>query len=315
MGMVVCLFSRTKLLAPQMLFETLEYYENLSRCPRYLKDYEQIKELIAIKARYKRCLNHWKPHLDNSKNFINQNIDKNPSIFGSSYVVVLGAGMANDLDLYFLTDHFEKVILSDLFFLKNTREALSFYPNIFYSEFDVTDCMERILDLVSRYKNNYSAFLERLKDFVDERNNFSVIIKQHPLIKITASNETQNVISLNLLSQLPLSFAKLFEKYFKAEYKEEDCSFFYKMIIKEHLSILNHLKKLGKTVLVISDSHKYVSDRRGKEIAQESSLFGISLKQNLLNIKEQKNWYWDLAPLGEVSNSYSLRLMVNAYKL
>ena len=79
--------------------------------------------------------------------------------------------------------------------------------------------------------------------------------------------------------------------------------------------MMNHLKKLGKTVLLISDTHKYVSDRRGKEIAQESSLFGVSAKQNLLNIKEQQNWYWDLAPLGEVSNSYSLRLLVNAYKL
>ena len=104
-----------------MLFEILEYYENLSRCPRYLKDYEQIKELIAIKARYKRCLNQWKSHLDNSKNFINQNIDRNPSIFGSSYVLVLGAGMANDLDLYFLTDNFEKPTLS--------KDQFLFYEN------------------------------------------------------------------------------------------------------------------------------------------------------------------------------------------
>lgn len=298
-----------------MLFETLEYYENLSRCPRYLKDYGQIKELIAIKARHKRCLNQWKPHLDNSKNFINQNIDKNPSIFGSSHILVLGAGMANDLDLHSLTDKFDKVILNDLFFLKSTRKSLSHYPNIFYTEFDITGCMEKILDLVLKHQNNYSIFLEKLHDFTKKRDDFNRLLKQQTLVKITGSSDIQNIISLNLLSQLPLSFQKLFEKYFKTEYKEKDCCFFYKMIIKEHLSMLNHLKKLGKTVLIISDSYKYVSNKRGKEILQESSLFDINIKQNLLNIKEEKNWYWELAPIGEVSHSYSLRLLVNAYKI
>ena len=298
-----------------MLFETLEYYENINRCPSYLKSYKQIEELIAIKYRHKRCFAHWKAHLDNTKKFINENIDKNPNIFGSSYVLVLGTGMGNDLDLHFLTDNFEKVILADLFFLKSARKRLSFYPNIFFSEFDITQCMEEIFLLIQRYKNDKSTFLEKLQEFTAQRSNSSTATSEHPFIKIIHNDETRNIISLNLLSQLPLSFAKLFETTFKSSYNEKEFSFFYKMLIKEHLQLMSYAKRQGKNVLIISDTYKYVSDRRGKEMSQESSLYEISIKQNLPSIKEQKNWYWELAPLGEISSNYSLRLLVSGIKL
>jgi hypothetical protein len=228
---------------------------------------------------------------------------------------VLGAGFGNDLDLYFLADNFEKIILADLFFLKSARKKLSFYPNIFFSEFDVTQCMEEILLLVKRYKNDKNAFLERLKEFTAQRSNSANNFKDHPFVKLINNNETKNIISLNLLSQLPLSFAQLFEKTFKGSYNEKEFSFFYKMLIKEHLQLMTYAKKQGKSVLVISDTAKYFSDRRGKEMSQESSLYEVSIKQNLPSIKEQKNWYWELSPLGEISSNYSLMLLVSGIKI
>jgi hypothetical protein len=298
-----------------MLFETLEYYENINRCPSYLKSYKQIEELIAIKHRHQRCFTHWKAHLDNTKKFINENIDRDPNIFGSSYVLVLGAGLGNDLDLYFLTDNFERVILVDLFFLKSARKKLSFYPNIFFSEFDVTQCMEEILLLLQRYKNDKIAFLERLQEFTEQRSNSVNNFKEHPFIKLINNSEIKNIISLNLLSQLSLSFAQLFEQTFKGNYDEKEFYFFYKMLIKEHLQLMTYAKKQGKSVLIISDTSKYISDRRGKEMSQESTLYEVSIRQNLPNIKQQKNWYWELAPLGEISSNYSLRLLVSGIKI
>lgn len=298
-----------------MLFETLEYYENINRCPSYLKSYKQIEELIAIKHRHQRCFSHWKTHLENTKQFINANIDKDPNIFGSSYVLVLGAGFGNDLDLHFLTDNFEKIILADLFFLKSARKKLSCYPNIFFSEFDITQCMEKILLLLQRYKNDKNTFLEKLQEYTRQRSNSVNNLKEHPFIKLINNNETKNIISLNLLSQIPLSFVKLFEKTFKGCYNEKEFYFFYRMLLKEHLQLMTYAKQEGKSVLIISDTSKYVSDRRGKEISQESSLYEINMKQNLPNIKEEKNWYWKLAPAGEISSNYSLKLLVNAIKL
>ena len=228
---------------------------------------------------------------------------------------MLGAGFGNDLDLYFLTDNFEKIILADLFFLKSARKKMSFYPNIFFSEFDITQCMEEILLLLQRYKNDKNTFLEKLQEYTRQRSNSANNLKEHPFVKLINNNETKNIISLNLLSQIPLSFTRLFEKTFKGCYNEKEFYFFYRMLIKEHLQLMTYAKKEGKSVLIISDTSKYVSDRRGKEISQESSLYEINMKQNLPSVKEQKNWYWELAPLGEISSNYSLKLLVNAIKV
>ena len=228
---------------------------------------------------------------------------------------MLGAGFGNDLDLHFLTDNFEKIILADLFFLKSARKKLSYYPNIFFSEFDITQCMEKILLLLQRYKNDKNTFLEKLQEYTRQRSNSVNNLKEHPFIKLINNNETKNIISLNLLSQIPSSFVQLFKKTFKGCYNEKEFYFFYRMLLKEHLQLMTYAKKEGKSVLIISDTSKYVSDRRGKEISQESSLYEINIKQNLPSIKEEKNWYWELAPLGEISSNYSLKLIVNAIKL
>ena len=67
--------------------------------------------------------------------------------------------------------------------------------------------------------------------------------------------------------------------------------------------------------LLLTDSQKYVSDNRGKEKDKESSLHGINLVQHLGKITCKEKWYWDLAPVGELSNSYAMKLLVNAIKL
>ena len=115
-----------------MLFEALEYFHNSNKCPKYLQDFGHLSEIIAIKSRAKRCFKSWKPHLDNSKHFINSNLDLNPNIYGNSSILIFGAGMCNDLDLYYLGDNFDKVILLDLFFLSSTRKELSKYNNVFF---------------------------------------------------------------------------------------------------------------------------------------------------------------------------------------
>ena len=98
-----------------------------------------------------------------------------------------------------------------------------------------------------------------------------------------------NIISLNMLSQLPLSYEKFFEKIFKKDYKEEDLSFFYKYLIKEHLQLLNLIKKMNKNVLLLTDSQKFVSDSRGKETAKESSVQEINIIQHLGKIASKEN--------------------------
>jgi len=296
-----------------MLFETLEYYENLPRCPKYLLEYEAIQESIAIKARYKRCAAQWKPHLENTKDFINKNICLSENALQAPTSIITGAGAGNDLDLFFLSDNCEKIILTDLFFLKADRKHLSTYPNLLFSEFDVSDQMQMILGITKQCGKDKDKLIKLLHKFIEQRKNI-YNFKQHPLVKLASSKEALNIISLNLLSQIPLNFSRLFEKTLKTSYAEEDFLFFFRNLITEHLSLLSYLKKLNTNIILITDTCKYLSDKKGKETHQESSLFEISLKQHLPPMKAERSWYWDLAPLGEFSKNYSVRLLVQACK-
>ena len=296
-----------------MLFEALEYFHNSSRCPQYLKDYGHLGEIIAIKARAKRCYSSWQSHLENSRLFIKQNLDLNPNIYGSSSVVIFGAGMCNDLDLHFLGDNFDKIILVDLFFLKSTREQLSKYPHIFFCELDVTNTMEKIYQLVNVNKD-IGQFKTSLENFC-QKNKTANVFNENPVKNLIANEDTSNIISLNLLSQIPLVFDSYFKKVFKSAYKSEDFDFFFKFLIKEHLQVLLTIEKMNKNVVLISDTHKFVSDKMGKEKGKESSLYNINLLQHLGKVKNKAKWYWDLAPHGELSQDYAMKLLVNAIKL
>lgn len=241
-------------------------------------------------------------------------LDLNPNIYGSSSILIFGAGMCNDLDLYYLGDNFDKVILLDLFFLESTREALSKYNNIFFCELDISNSMEKIHQLAKHYQDNYPKFINVLKQFC-EKNKLTNSLKEHSVFNLIKNNETNNIISLNLLSQIPLAYENFFEKTFKKEYREEDCSFFYKYLIKEHLHLLTLIKKMNKNVLLLTDIQKFVSDSSGKEKEKESSLQGINLIQHLGKISLKEKWYWDLAPIGEINNNYAMKLLINAIKL
>lgn len=296
-----------------MLFEALEYYENLPRYPKYLLGYEALQESIAIKARYKRCATQWRSHLENTRDFINKNICLSENALQHTTTIITGAGAGNDLDLFSLSDNCDKIILTDLFFLKADRKYLNTYPNLLFSEFDVSDQMQTILGITKQCGKEKDNLIELLHKFVEQRKN-TYNFKQHPLVKLAASTQALNIISLNLLSQIPLNFSRLFEKTLKNSYVEEDFLFFFRNLITEHLALLSYLKKLNTNIILITDTYKYLSGKKGKEIHQESSLFEINLKHHLPPIKEQRNWYWDLAPLSEFSKHYSVRLFVQACK-
>lgn len=297
-----------------MLFETLEYYENLPRCPKYLLKYEALQESIAIKARHKRCAAQWKSHLENTKDFINKNICLSESALRTPTTIIAGAGSANDLDLFFLSDNCDKIILTDLFFLKADRKHLSTYPNLLFSEFDISDQMQTVLEITKQCGKEKDNLIKLLHKFVEQRKS-TYNFKQHPLVKLATQKQAVNIISLNLLSQIPLNFSRLFEKILKNSYTEEDFLFFFRNLITEHLALLSYLKKLNTNIILITDTYKYLSGKKGKEIHQESSLFEVNLKQYLPPIKEERSWYWDLAPFGEFSKNYSVKLSVKACKV
>lgn len=231
-----------------MLIEIYEYLQEYFRASPYLRKTSLIQELIAIKSRAKRCKQAWQAHLDNSKRFIVEHACDFPK---TSQVLVCGAGLLNDLPLDFLSQNFAQVFLLDIYFLQTTLKQLRQYPNIKIIHYDLTS---------------------------------RIISKQEDLSDL----HFDLVISLNVLSQLPLYLPSIQAK----------------QIILEHLNWLENYQQNNKKIILITDYIKQVFDKSNNLQLEESSLCDIDLPL------AKSYWDWSLAPLGEIDPNYSLKLKI-----
>ncbi len=106
------------------------------------------------------------------------------------------------------------------------------------------------------------------------------------------------LISTNCLSQLALYGAKKISD--NGDLREK----FAQKLISQHLYFLRELKK---PTLLLSDFEKIFKSPEQKTLVQENTLAKVKLKP------PQREWLWQLAPLGEVSRTYSIELQVGSW--
>jgi hypothetical protein len=274
-----------------MIIETVSYCFHYFSCPKYIRDLGLLSELIAIESRYKRCSAAWQSHIDNTREALlafSQSANKN------SKIMILGAGLLNDIPLQELSEKFKEVILVDIFFLQSTINTTKRFNNVRFEEADLTGQLELA----------YKAYLMFRKDkdltkFDDRLRNLASLKPVYGLDYI----EVTHVASVNVLSQLTMPLKNLFE-----QVNIEAGDNFYQALIKNHIEYLLGFAKLGKNILLISDIEKEVLDLSGQLKLAESSIEGVELEDYGLNI--QDSWDWQLAPQGELDYPYSLKLKV-----
>jgi hypothetical protein len=106
------------------------------------------------------------------------------------------------------------------------------------------------------------------------------------------------MISTNCLSQLALYGAKNVAD--NGDLREKRAQ----KLISQHLHFLREMKK---PTLLLTDFEKIFKSPEQKVLVQESSLAKVKLKP------PQREWLWQLAPLGEVSRTYSIDLKVGSW--
>jgi hypothetical protein len=106
------------------------------------------------------------------------------------------------------------------------------------------------------------------------------------------------MVSTNLLSQLALYGTKDIPD--NGDRREKRAQ----KIISQHLHFLREMKK---PTLLLTDFEKIFKSPEQKVLVQESSLAKVNLKP------PQREWLWQLAPLGEVSRTYSIDLKVGSW--
>jgi hypothetical protein len=200
-----------------------------------------LHQAIGIDARYARHRNAWRPHLENSRDFI---LTSAKSCKRRRKAVLMGAGTLHDLPVQALANLFEEVVLVDLFHLWSTRWLAFNNKNITLKACDLTASLETI------YSGD--ATVHEPVEFLDD-------------------DDVDFVVSANIASQLPLIPLDWLNNCFNIDAGKRQQ--FGEEIISAHF---DYLKKFKATACLISDAERITLDESGEEASRQSALFGAS---------------------------------------
>jgi len=228
-----------------------------------------LKESIAMEARAKRCKHNWDDHYQNCQKAIlsasNRSVQKRT-------VLVFGAGSLHDVPLGILSAQFEKVLLVDLVFLKSARRLANEFTNVELIEHDVTESLEWMHQ--------------------------GQLLVQSPMAWLDDST-IDLVISLNLITQLPLIPVRWLMEHFEVSEAEGDV--IGKQLIFAHL---HYLQSFNGEVCLIADRLGIEFDETAQEIDRFDPWWDIESPKSAIS------WEWELVPLGEVSDKKGQRNQV-----
>jgi len=255
----------------------LELYKYLTTpAPLSARKLGQLKESIAMEARYKRSEKQWQSHLTNS-----QNIIKKAATHSNKHeeAIILGSGLLLDIPLDFLSMHYRHVYLVDIVHLKHIKKNIGHLKNVSIIEHDVTGLNDTLLKSV-RKKND---------------------ITPSPSIPCLTSN-TGLVVSANMLSQIHLAPVYYAENQLK--FREDKLKRLAHNIIQSHIDML---KNTACKICLISDFKHFYQNNKHQVQDEESALMEISLPL------PEKTWRWEIAPMGELHPDLSMSSLVYAY--
>lgn len=259
-----------------MILEWL--HSRMTPAPRHIRSLGLVHEAIAIEARFRRCAHAWKGHLENSKEQI---LSAVKDVEPGGEVIVMGSGGLHDVPLAHLSEHFDRVRLWDVVHIRQARRKAATFPNVICETVDVTGlCLE------------FSRWLKGEK-----------FEPPTPCPPVDLPTEAANlIISLNLLSQLPLQMvARAHAPGHKAALGD-----FSDEVIRSHLE---WLRAQSCPVLLLTDLERHYL--KGNVFEIEAALPESVMKSGT----PLATWDWTVAPKGETPAFDTIVHKVGAFTL
>jgi len=238
----------------------------------WAKDIGFLSEAISIESRWNAHADAYRSHQRNCHEAI---LNAAENVAHKNRVILLGAGIIYDVPLADLIGIFNEVVLVDCVFTKTTRRLVDEYPTVRILEYDLSGVCKR-LD----------------KKITDD---------PLPIPESLLPGEVYEadlVVSLNLLSQLPL----LPEKFARKHKLRGDVSAWGEEIEMAHL---NAIRNLDVEVLMISD-YAYLSFTTGNNTVEEPTLYNISGDPD-------SQWLWEIHPKGNDRKEHRAALRVGTW--
>jgi len=260
-----------------MLIEALKYLT--TPCPRIPREMGYLKEIIGMEARYARCRQAWRPHLDESRRLIIEAAQQCPS---HKSAVILGSGLLLDVPIRELSDLFSEVILVDVVHLPVVRKKIRNLRNVRTLDHDISGVLEPL------YKQVHEATPMNLPEGAD----------------IPYGN-ADLVVSCNVLTQLPIIPAQFLAR--GGKHSRAGIAVLSKTMIECHLKALSQLP--GTVCLITEVEHQVVD--QGEVVEYLDPLSGSAIPGVLM--QAQRRWHWEFAPKPERHDQYDIRYLVEGY--
>jgi len=244
------------------------------RCDASARKLGYARAEVSLWSRARRCHAAWAPHHANTRAFVESLLSGLPA-GGTCWV--LGAGLLDDVPLAALSARFDRVLLADISFTRATWRELSSLPRCEPRLFDATGIVAPLAD----WQPGQALPMPRAQLHLD-------------------ATAPALVLSLNLLSQLPLLPLEWLERHGVALAERQAYG---RRILQAHLAAL---RGLACPVGLVTDFRRIFRNRAGEAVMSESALLDVSPP-----VAEQE-WSWTLAPLGEIDRQTRLDLRVLA---
>ncbi|PCJ44359.1 MAG: hypothetical protein COA81_01790 [Alphaproteobacteria bacterium] len=246
-----------------MIFEAIQHI--LTPARKEVKALGYVREAIAIEARYKRCHAAWATHLKKCHHHI---MTAAEGLAPNATIMIVGSGALHDVPMADLSAY--NLILVDIIHLPKVRRRYRNDPKVQFMEQDVTRLVQPM------HQSGASSGMPP------------------PLPRADL------VISLNILSQLPLNLTKYAQK--RSIPLPDD---FARSVMVDHLILL---KTIAPHVLIIGDMERHYK-KDTLLVETEFALPDIGLPA------PNETWPWHIAPKGELDKDISLTHQVGCWHI
>jgi hypothetical protein len=246
-----------------------------ARSDRAQRKLGYVGEAVAINARYARCKTAWDAHLLQSRQFVIDAIAHCAAEHTAPHTaLILGAGNCLDVPLKELSSGFKNVLLVDAVQLASTNRRVQKFKNIDYIVHDISEINQQLM--ASNDLNSLQMLSNKMPcRFVDNEN-------------------ISLVVSLNLLSQLPL----LPMRYLRAHHPFSDAE-----INAIGLNLMRvhcrYLQQFSASKVLIYDAEQWQLDLEGKQHEHLSLASWLRSEQLIPPAQLESSWQWTVAPAGE----------------
>ncbi len=260
---------------------------------------------LSIDERTRRLRAHWAAHHERSRA-----AQRRWEAAGGD-LAVLGAGRLYDFETAALPPRFRRMFLFDADpscepAWRKQLADVQIEPRIG----DLTGCLTRWQRALA---SNRTGWVETLR--------IAAGIVQ-PSVDRAIPLAADAVLSLNLLSQLPIAWQDMVEEHLtrrfgRARVKANETEWLAAVEPGGRWIVEQHLRALAASraahVLLITDIEYHDHEDRGARVVVQPALYDVPLELNGYTLHWQETWQWDISPLGAECDDYGSVHQVGAF--